>query len=83
VQVIVQPHPQVGFELVCESDFYVLRRGKWWGTDKFGLWDYLLMEPGTAHVLFGRMCSREEFGQILKLAEAAGKAGFTAQERKV
>lgn len=79
VQVILQDHPQVGVEAVCECDFYVLRRGRWYGVDKFGLYDYLL---DSGIVLFGRTISRAEFHDVMETVNAE-KHGWTARERKV
>lgn len=66
VQVIVQPHPDVGVELVTGADYYVkLNNGCWRGVDIFGLFDYLL-DSGV--VLFGRMMPTKEYQALLNEA---------------
>lgn len=65
VQVIVQPHPDVGIELVTGADYYVKIDGVWVGVDIFGLFDYLL---DSGKVLFGRMMSTKEYQALLNEA---------------
>ena len=66
VQIILQPHPDVGVELVTGADYYVkLNNGCWRGVDIFGLFDYLL---DSKIVLFGRMMNNKEYQKLLREA---------------
>jgi len=78
VQVILQPHPEVVVELVTSSDYYVLRDGRWWGVDIFGLFDFLL---DSGLVLFGRTITRDEYAEVMRQA-MAHKAGWLPRERR-
>lgn len=79
VQVIVQPHPDVGIELVTGADYYIkLDDGTWRGVDIFGLFDYLI-ESGD--VLFGRMMKTKEY-QILLNQAVKDKELWLRRERR-
>lgn len=80
VQIILQPHPDVGVELVSGADYYVkLDNGTWRGVDIFGLFDYLL-ESGD--VLFGRMMNNKEYQKLLRDA-IKEKELWLSHERRV
>jgi hypothetical protein len=78
VQAIVQDHPEVGSEIVCSADYYVLEGGQWRGVDVFGLFDFLM---DTGIVLFGRTIGREEYQAIIREALQA-KSTWLPDERK-
>jgi hypothetical protein len=79
VQVIVQDHPDIGAEMVCGADYYVLdKNGRWRGVDIFGLFDYLL-DSGV--VVFGRMITEDQYSKICKEAMDM-KNGWRPKERK-
>lgn len=63
VQVIAQSHPEYGWLALSGSDYYVWRGGRWFGVDRFGLYDYLI-EPGWRKVLFGRTLTSDEFDAV-------------------
>ena len=65
VQVIVMPNPDGGIMTATGSDYYVMRDGRWFGVDIFGLFDYLI-ESGL--VLFGRTMPGKEYRKILEKA---------------
>jgi len=75
---IVQPHPEVGAEIVTGKDYYVKENGLWKGVDIFGLFDFL-MDSGI--VLFGRTVTSEEYYRIMKMVCEA-KNGFLPHERR-
>ncbi len=89
VQVIVVHDDDVLWATQTGSDYYVWDdRGsgsRWWGVDKFGLYDYLI-EPGYKIVLFGRTIANEEFAEIFKRAKEdptwGKKATFKRKERR-
>lgn len=76
IQAIVQDHPQVGVEVTTQADFYVLRKGRWYGVDWFGLFDYLL---DSGIVIFGRTVSKDEYKAIMDQVNEE-KHGWTARE---
>lgn len=78
IQVIVQPHPDVGVELVTGADYYIKINGVWVGVDIFGLFDYLL---DSGKVLFGRMMGTKEY-QALLLKAANDKQLWLQSERR-
>lgn len=53
VIVIVQEDDDVGREILHRKDFYYWERGRWFGCDLYGLYDYL-RRPGWKKVLAGR-----------------------------
>ena len=89
VQVIAQEDPRVGWATQSGSDYYVWDdRGlgyRWWGVDKFGLYDYLL-GPGEKCVLFGVSVENDLFFGILDEARNdtffGEKSGYTPRERR-
>lgn len=64
--------------LQCQHDFYVWRDGLslWFGTDHFGLYDYLLdsLQRKKTMVLFGETISNTEWQVIFKKAKADWRA---------
>jgi hypothetical protein len=89
VQVIINEDSEYLWATQTSSDYYVWdnRTGelRWWGVDKFGLYDYLI-EPGWKIVLFGRTISNEEYAAIFQRAkndpEWGKKASFRRRERR-
>ena len=81
VQAIVQPHGDVGAEIVTGNDYYVLDdTGRWRAVDIFGLFDFLI-ESGL--VLFGRTIDGDDYSMVVKEArEDMGKLGWLPRERK-
>lgn len=85
VQVIVQPHPDIGWHTQSGYDYYVWRedQGRWVGVDLFGLFDFLL---DTGLVLFGRTVTTDQFNKIMKGAVedlGSAKSGWLRQERRI
>jgi hypothetical protein len=83
VQVIVQDDPDVGWVMLTTHDYYAWRKDRWFGVDKFGLWDYLASD-GWKKVLFGRTLTNAEYQAIYERAKKAWreKKGFKPGERK-
>lgn len=56
---------RVGRTITTQYDFYWwnYEEEEWWGSDKFGLWDYLT-RPGEKIVLFGRSVPRDKYRSI-------------------
>jgi len=75
---IVQPHTEVGAEIVAGKDYYVREDDRWKGVDIFGLFDFL-MDSGL--VLFGRAIRDEEYYKVMAKALEA-KNGWLPRERK-
>ncbi len=62
VQVIRQVNAHGRLGTIKGRDFYWLRKGVWYGSEIFGLWQYLT-EPGPKKVIFGQtMSDNDEFG---------------------
>ena len=72
VQVIVMEDKDHGWMIQAHDDYYIWDdRGsgaRWWGVDRFGMWEYLFIEPGHKRVLAGRRMSRDQFSEIYKRA---------------
>ena len=82
VQIIVQPHRQVGVEIVSSADNYVWMDDRgWWGVDRDGMMDYLI-EPGWKKVLYGRTLLQSEYDQIVKAANLE-KDAWLERERRI
>jgi hypothetical protein len=83
VQVIVQDDPDVSWVMLTTHDYYVWRKDRWFGVDKFGLWDYLASD-GWKKVLFGRTLTNAEYKAIYERAKKVWreKKGFKPGERK-
>lgn len=80
VQVVVQEHPDVGKEVVTGADFYVLRDGRWYGVDKWGLIDWCIR---SGKVLVGRQIDGERYSEIMAQAmKDKEKTGWLPFERK-
>jgi hypothetical protein len=82
VQVILQPHPDLGWHTQTGYDYYVRRDGVWVGVDIFGLFDWLLDQG----VLFGRTLTGRQYKDILNRAvkDLGGlKKGWIRSERQV
>ena len=77
VQAILQPHLDVGAEIVTGGDYYVFEDGHWRAVDIFGLFDFLM---DTGLVLFGRTINSEEYYKIMKYASDV-KNGWLCYER--
>jgi hypothetical protein len=67
VVVIAQAQDDVGRELLHRKDYYYWERGRWWGCDLFGLWDYL-QRPGWRKVLAGRNVEHATFSATYERA---------------
>lgn len=85
VLVIVQQDRKNNWTTISGYDYYIwdVERGRWWGADRIGYIDYLLL-PGWKRVLFGRMVTSEEFDATFQAAYkfAGEKTGFGADERR-
>ena len=53
--------------LAHESDYYRFEDGRWYGSDLFGLWDYL-SRPGLKIVKFGRMVGDLQYRAVMGTA---------------
>lgn len=67
VIVIAQRDPDVDRELLHRKDFYYFERGKWFGCDLFGLFDYL-DRPGMKKVLAGRNTEHRNYHALYEMA---------------
>lgn len=66
---VAQPEGRTGREVVCDSDFYYLRRGRWFGADWLGLVDLVVHDLDEIRcVTVGRMTDRESYDRITKRA---------------
>lgn len=83
VQVIAQVSKEHGWEAVAGNDYYIWRDGRWYGVDKFGLFDYLV-DPGWKRVLFGRMLTKDEYNAVWAQVsqDMPDKTAFEKWERK-
>lgn len=89
VQLIAMEDPEHGRYHQAGSDCYVWDdRGdgeRWWGVDKFGLWEYL-KDPGPKKVVFGRTITNAAFQKIFHDAEKHGyipaHTAFRSDERR-
>ena len=85
VQVIAQSSPEHGWTATAGTDYYVWRSGRWFGVDKFGLYDYLI-EPGWKKVLFGRTLTSQEYNAVwqrmMSDPDMPPKTGGPKKERK-
>jgi len=83
VLIIVQPHAELGAEVVCAQDYYVRDADRWRACDIFGLFSYLL---DSGLVLFGEMTTRQEYNALMKAAihdsEDMAKTGWLPTERR-
>ena len=67
VQMIIQEHPRVGWEIVSNADQYYFEeesRG-WYSAEGFTLWDHLVRAKMPL-VVFGRMISTGHFDALVK-----------------
>jgi hypothetical protein len=53
--------------LAHAADYYWFEDGRWYGSDLFGLWDYLA-RPGLKIVKFGRMIGDLQFREVMSTA---------------
>ena len=67
VVVIVQEDDDVGREILHRKDFYYWERGRWWGCDLYGLFDYL-RRPGWKKVLAGRNVEHRTYHALMDQA---------------
>ena len=90
VQVIVMDSKDHGWMTQAGCDYYVwdCRAGetRWWGVDKFGLWEYLFITTGHKRVLAGKTTTSERFSEIFKRAsedpDFPNKTSYANKERK-
>jgi len=90
VQVIVMASKDHGWMTQAGDDYYVwdCRGGvtRWWGVDKFGLWEYLFVTPGFKCALAGKTTTSERFSEIFKMASNdpsfPPKTTYASKERK-
>ena len=64
---VVQTDPERGRIVIHRFDFYWYEHGEFWGSDIFGLWDYLT-RPGMKVVLFGRTVATALYSEIVQRA---------------
>ena len=85
VQIIVEPHPDVGRRMWQKCDYYWYDRAFWWGGDIVGYLDYLMC-PGWKTVKFGRAMHTKDFDHIYRRAkndpDFARKSGWLPEERR-
>lgn len=67
VIVIAQADDDVGKELLHRKDFYYFERGRWFGCDLYGLFDYLA-RPGMKKVLAGRNTEHRNYHALYERA---------------
>lgn len=67
VIVVAQADAEVGRELLHMKDFYYWERGRWWGCDLYGLFDYL-RRPGWKKVLAGRNVEHAVYHRLMERA---------------
>jgi len=90
VQVIVMNDDNHGWRTQAGDDYYVwdCRGGetRWWGVDKFGLWEYLFIQTGYKRALAGKTTTSERFSEIFKRAsedpDFPKKTSYASKERK-
>lgn len=84
VQAIVYDHPDVGWTMATNGDYYIRRDDRWVAVDLCGLLDYVINELGV--VMAGRTISNEEYRDIYYQAKEdrdfARKSGHLPGERK-
>lgn len=85
VQAVVYEHPDVGWAMCTNGDYYIERDGRWVAVDFAGLLDYIVNELGV--VLVGRTISNDEFQAIYQQAKTdrdfARKSGYLPGERRI
>jgi hypothetical protein len=67
VIVIVQDDPDVGRELLHIKDFYYWEFGRWWGSDLYGMMDYL-RRPGWKKIVAGRNTFYANYADLYRRA---------------
>ena len=67
VIVVAQVDDDVGRELLHGKDFYYFERGRWFGCDLYGLWDYL-RRAGWRKVLAGRNVEHRTYSALYERA---------------
>jgi hypothetical protein len=76
VQVIRQVKKHGNLGSIFGRDFYWLKDGVWYGSEIFGLWQYLT-EPGPKKVIFGQtMGDNDDFGECKSQAHKWVPEGF-------
>jgi len=63
VVVIVQEDTNVGREVLHIKDFYYHEHGRWWGSDRWGMEDYL-RRPGWRKIVAGRNTSYANYSTL-------------------
>ena len=56
------------------ADYYWYEEGRWYGSDLFGLWDYL-SRPGCKMVKFGRMIGDAQYRAVMSQAIVVCRPG--------
>lgn len=64
VQAIARRDERVGVKYLEGHDYYWREDGSWFGSDKFGLFDYLC-RPGYKLVFFGRSMTDDEYRELI------------------
>lgn len=67
VLVIAQAQHDVGREILARKDFYYWERGRWWGADLYGVYDYLARN-GWRKVIAGRNVEHGTFSETYERA---------------
>lgn len=84
VQAIVYEHPDVGWAMATNGDYYIRRDDRWVAVDLCGMLDHVINELGV--VTAGRTISNAEYRAIYQQAkddrDFANKTGFLPGERK-
>lgn len=70
VQIIVIHEPEIGRYILAKKDFYWWdnARGRWFGGDQGGFYQYMLLRKGPKYVVFGEYIANSEYKQILHRA---------------
>lgn len=67
VVIVAQADLDAGRELLHRKDYYYWERGRWFGCDLFGLWDYLA-RSGPRKVIAGRNTTYREYAALFDRA---------------
>ncbi len=67
IQCIMQDDVKEGKYLVSRFDYYWFEKGRWFGGDLFGLYDYLLR---SGAVKFGRWIPNDKFEDVVERAKS-------------
>jgi hypothetical protein len=85
VQVIVKPHPDVGWTMDYSADYYLWLDDHWQGVTEDRFWSYLF-RPGWKKILFGERLDDNKWQEVYQRAKRdchfGRKRGYLPMERK-